>query len=69
MDFELFEGFLCRVVLLSSNFLLLLLLFVIACKLISQVCEPEGLHLLFSVKSIVELCVIDCSRHRLFFSI
>ena len=64
MDFELLEGSLCRVVLLSFN--LLLLLFVIACKLSSRVCEPEGLHLLFSVKSIVELCVIsrralDCS--------
>ena len=64
MDFELLEGSLCRVVLLSFNFLLLL--FVIACKLSSRVCEPESLHLLFSVKSKVELCfisrrVLDCS--------
>ena len=51
MDFELFEGSLCRVVLLSFDFLLLL--FVTACKLSSQFCEPEGLDLLFSVKSIV----------------
>ena len=58
MGFELFEGFLCRAVLLSFNFFLLLL-FAIACKLSSRVCQPEDLHLLFSVKSIVELCVIS----------
>ena len=58
MDFGLFEGCLCRVVLLSFNFLLFLL-FYIACKLSSRVCEPEGVHLLFSVQSIVELCVIS----------
>ena len=58
MDFERFEGAIRRMVLLSFNFLLLLL-FAIACKLSSRVCEPESLHLLFSVKSIVELCVIS----------
>ena len=58
MDFELLKGSLCRVALLSFNFVLLLL-FAIACKLSSRVCEPEGLHLLFSVKSIVELCAIS----------
>ena len=57
MNFKLFEGSLCRAVLLSLNFFLLL--FAIACKLSSQVCEPEALHLLFSVKSVVELCVIS----------
>ena len=56
MDLKLFEGCLCRAVLLSLNFFLLV--FAIACKLSSQVYEPEGLNLLFSVKSIVELCVI-----------
>ena len=58
MDFEFFEGSLCGVVLVSFNFLLLLL-FTIAWKLSSRVCEPVGLHLLFSVKSIVELCAIS----------
>ena len=42
MDFEFFQGSLCGVVLLSFNFLLLLL-FAIACKFSFQVCEPEGL--------------------------
>ena len=55
MGLELFKGYLCRAVFLSFNFLLLLL-FAISYKLPSGVCEPEGLHLLFSVKSIVELC-------------
>ena len=31
----------------------------IACKLSSQVCGHEGLDLLFSVKSIVQLCAIS----------
>ena len=58
VGFELFKWFFCGVVFLSFNFLLLFL-FAIACKLPSRVCEPEGLHLLFSVKSIVELSVIS----------
>ena len=41
------------------QYFFLLLLFAIACKLSSQVCEPEGLDLLFSVKSIVQLCTIS----------
>ena len=58
MDFEFFEGSLCGVVLLSFKFFLLLL-FTIAWKLSSRVFEPVGLHLLFSVKSIVGLCGIS----------
>ena len=53
MDFEFFEGFLCRVALLSFNFLLLLF------SPLLQVCEPEGLDLLFSVKSLVQLWAIS----------
>ena len=41
------------------QYFFLLLLFAIAFKLSSQVCEPKGLDLLFSVKSIVQLYAIS----------
>ena len=59
MDSEFYEWFLMWSGLAIFQYFLLLLLFAIACKLSSQVCEPEGLDLLFSVKSIVQLCAIS----------
>lgn len=40
-------------------YFLLLLLFAFASKLSSQVCEPDVLDLLISVKSVVQLCTIS----------
>ena len=58
MDFAFLEGSLCGVILISF-YLLFLLLLTIAWKLSLWVCEPLGLHLLFSVKSVVESCAIS----------
>ena len=58
MGFELFEGFLCRAVLLSFNSCCCCYSLLLA-NYHPEFVNSEDLHLLFSVKSIVELCVIS----------
>ena len=56
-DFKFLKVFLCKVILFSLIFLMLLL-FSIACKLSSEICGLEGLGSSLSIKSIVELYAI-----------